>query len=191
MPKSVRIQSPRLNALACTSNRFKQVLVSAHVRTPQPPVSECRCESPVSPGRAPLCGCDSPCPRRPPRSSVSWIVVVSPSSASCTAMPTIAPVSRSMACSALWARCVRPSLILVILASGSWACVPSSFDRFFLRFRSIRGKSARRRVDARSLGGLRQKFLVGLTSIPPHDTAQRRVGFQRRGIDADRLALDL
>ncbi len=39
------------------------------------------------------------------------IEVVSPALTSCTVTPTTAPVSRSTACSALWARCVRPSFI--------------------------------------------------------------------------------
>jgi hypothetical protein len=75
--------------------------------------------------------------------SVSWMVVVSPSSAPCTVTPTIAPVSRSTACSALCAKCVRPSFIFVILASRSYGCVQSSFEPLFLRFRSIRAKSVR------------------------------------------------
>ena len=74
---------------------------------------------------------------------VSTIVVVSPSSASCTVTPTMAPVSRSTACSAVWARCVRPSFIFVIFASGSCGFVQSSFDPFFLRVRSKRASSAR------------------------------------------------
>ena len=57
--------------------------------------------------------------------------------------PTIAPVSRSTACSALCAKCVRPSFIFVIFASGSWGWVQSSFEPFFFRFRSSRARSAR------------------------------------------------
>ena len=75
--------------------------------------------------------------------SVSMLVVVSPSSASCTVTATTAPVSRSTACSALCAKCVRPSFIFVIFASGSCGCVQSSFEPFFFRFRSRRAKSAR------------------------------------------------
>ncbi len=56
---------------------------------------------------------------------------------------TTAPVSRSTACSALGARCVRPSFSFVIFASGSFGCVQSSLDPFFLRFRSNRARSAR------------------------------------------------
>ena len=75
--------------------------------------------------------------------SVSTMVVVSPSSASCTVTPTTAPVSRSTACSAVCAKCVRPSFIFVIFASGSWGCVQSSLDPFFFRDRSKRASSAR------------------------------------------------
>src|SRR5207245_11236049 len=57
--------------------------------------------------------------------------------------PTIAPVSRSTACSALCAKCVRPSFIFVIFASGSWGWVQSLFDVFFLRFRSNRASASR------------------------------------------------
>ena len=56
---------------------------------------------------------------------VSTIVVVALALPSCTVTPTTAPVSRSTACSALWAKCVRPSLILVIVVSGSFGCVQS------------------------------------------------------------------
>ena len=71
------------------------------------------------------------------------LVVVSPAWAFCTVTPTIAPVSRSTACSALCAKWVRPSFIFVILASGSCGCVQSSFEPFFFRFRSMRAVSAR------------------------------------------------
>src|SRR5262245_60169460 len=46
-------------------------------------------------------------------------LVVSPTSRPCKVTATIAPLSRSISCSALRARCVRPSFIFVILASGS------------------------------------------------------------------------
>ena len=49
---------------------------------------------------------------------------------------------------------------------------------------------AGRRCDA---GGLRQPGqpgVVGLAGLPPHDAPHRRVGFQRRRIDADRVPLD-
>ena len=47
-------------------------------------------------------------------------------------------MSRSTACSALWARCVRPSFIFVMRASGSCGCRHSRFRPFFGRFRSSR-----------------------------------------------------
>src|SRR5947209_488963 len=47
------------------------------------------------------------------------MVVVSPWSAACSSAEITAPVSRSIACSGLYARCVRPSFSLAILASGS------------------------------------------------------------------------
>ena len=46
------------------------------------------------------------------------IVVVLPISAPCTVTPTTAPVSKSTACSALWAKCVQPSVILGIIAKS-------------------------------------------------------------------------
>ena len=49
-----------------------------------------------------------------------------------------APLSRSTACSALWATCVCPSFIFVTRASGSCGCVQSAFDVFFFRGRSNR-----------------------------------------------------
>ena len=66
-----------------------------------------------------------------------------PASAPCSVTATIAPVSRSTACSALWARCVRPSFIFVTFASGSDGLVQSLFEVFFFRFRSSRAKSSR------------------------------------------------
>ena len=48
--------------------------------------------------------------------NVSTIDVVSPVSAPCTVTPTTAPDSRSTACSALSARCVRPSFIFATQA---------------------------------------------------------------------------
>jgi hypothetical protein len=78
------------------------------------------------------------------------------------------------------------------LASGSCGCVQSSFESFFFRFRSIRARSARvgGRLDARGLRQLRQEVLIARARVAPHEAAQRRVGFQRRRIDADRRAVD-
>lgn len=49
--------------------------------------------------------------------------------------------------------------------------------------------SARRRFDARSLCELRQEVLVAPTGVAPHNAPQRRIRFQRRRVNADRLAL--
>ena len=76
--------------------------------------------------------------------SVSGSVAVSPSDASCTVTETMAPVSMSIPCSALWAKCVRPSFIFAIFASGSCGDFHSLFDVFlFFRDRSNRARSAR------------------------------------------------
>jgi hypothetical protein len=49
---------------------------------------------------------------------------------------------------------------------------------------------ARRRLDARGLRQFRQEVLVTLARVAPDDAAQRRVGLQRRRVDADRFAAD-
>ena len=95
---------------------------------------------PRRPGRSGSDCCDTPSHRRGRSSTlacasstcsaaamaVSMIVVVSPTSAPCSVTATIAPVSMSTACSALCARCVRPSFIFVTFASGSWGFVRCS-----------------------------------------------------------------
>src|ERR1039457_4483926 len=60
--------------------------------------------------------------------NVASSVVVSPRSASSSGTATTAPESRSTACSALWARCVRPSFIFAIRASSSIGLFHSLFD---------------------------------------------------------------
>ena len=45
---------------------------------------------------------------------------------------------------------------------------------------------ARRRREAGRLGQPGQKRVVALARIPPHNAPHRRIGFQRRGIDANR-----
>src|SRR5262249_41304306 len=121
--------------------------------------------------------------------SVCWIVVVSPWSALYTVTPTSAPVSRSMACSALWARCVRPFFIFVILASGSCGWVHRhSSPSFCVSDRSAPSRPA----WASNTRGLRQrgqKLFVALAAVAPHDAAQTCVGFERRRVNADRLPL--
>src|SRR3990172_6720204 len=69
-------------------------------------------------------------------------VLPAPTSAPCKVTATIAPLSRSMACSALCARCVRPSFIFVILASGSKGFFQSLFDVPFFRRRSSRASAS-------------------------------------------------
>src|SRR6266851_56583 len=73
--------------------------------------------------------------------AVSTRLAVSPTSAPCSVTATSAPLSRSTACSALCARCVRPSFILVIFASGSNGFFQSLFDVRFFRRRSRRAKA--------------------------------------------------
>ena len=48
----------------------------------------------------------------------------------------------------------------------------------------------RRRGDARRLDELRQELVIRVAVAAPHDGAQGRVRFQRRGIDSDGLAAD-
>ena len=55
----------------------------------------------------------------------------------------MAPVSRSTACSALWAKGVRPSFIFVTFASGAGAVVHSLFDVCFVRCLSTRARFSR------------------------------------------------
>ena len=67
---------------------------------------------------------------------VSRMVWVSPAAPPDTVTATTAPVSRFTACSALYARWVRPSFSLAISASGSCGFTQSSFDPLFTRLRS-------------------------------------------------------
>src|SRR5271157_955748 len=71
------------------------------------------------------------------------MVVVSPSSAPCSVTANRAPLDRSTACSALCAKCVLPSFILAIRASGSYGFFHSLFEPFFLRLRSNRASCSR------------------------------------------------
>jgi hypothetical protein len=48
----------------------------------------------------------------------------------------------------------------------------------------------RRRLDATLAGHTCQHLAIAFAAVAPNDRAQRRVGFHRRGIDADSLALD-
>ena len=81
--------------------------------------------------------------------AVSTRLVVSPTSAPCSVTATSAPLSRSTACSALCARCVRPSFIFVIFASGSVGFSQSSLSPLLPPSVEPRQGLARRRLDAR------------------------------------------
>src|ERR1700704_2506968 len=123
--------------------------------------------------------------------TVSMIVVVSPWSASCRVTATSAPVSRSTACSALWAKCVRPSFIFAIFASGSHGYIQSSFEVFFLRLRSRRARSSRVGVVipdayARPL----KKLLIARPGVAAHDAPHGRVRLEHDAVNRDRLALE-
>ena len=50
--------------------------------------------------------------------------------------------------------------------------------------------SPRGRLDAGGLRQRRQELLVALAGIATDDVPQRRVGFERRRVDGDRLAFD-
>src|SRR5438067_6091559 len=126
----------------------------------------------------------------PASHNVSSSVVVSPLSAPCSVTATTAPVSRSTACSALCARCVRPSFIFAIRASSSAGLFHSLFDVRFLRLRSNRARSSRVGVAIpEAFASPAQKLLVTRPRIPPHNRAHRCVGFQRRRINRDPLSL--
>src|SRR5215831_9336376 len=121
--------------------------------------------------------------------TVARIVVGSPSSASWTVTATTAPVSRSTACSALCARWVRPSFIFAIRASPSEGALPF-FVRHPLLASSVQPRQLlpRRRLQPRGLRQTPQELLVALPRLPPHNRTHRRVGLQRRRIDANPLA---
>src|SRR6266849_1403466 len=76
------------------------------------------------------------------RGSVSPTEVVSPTAPPCVVTATIAPVSMSTACSALYPSPVRPSFMRVISASGSCGLTHSPFLAFFFRRRSMRRSAA-------------------------------------------------
>jgi hypothetical protein len=72
---------------------------------------------------------DGSAPRRPHRAS--------------SRSATTAPDSMSTACSCLWLRCVLPSFIFVICASGRCGFTHSEFEPFFLPLQSMRARSSR------------------------------------------------
>ena len=97
----------------------------------------------------------------------------------------------STPCSALCAKCVRPSFIFAIFASGSCGDFHSLFDVFlFFRDRSNRANSARVGFSTPDASANRRMNLVRFPRVPPLDASHRRVRFQRRRIDADRLPDD-
>src|SRR5512132_272368 len=121
--------------------------------------------------------------------SVPDNVVVSPSSAGWISAATTAPVSRSTACSGLYARCVVPSFILAILASGS--VHPVRVGELLALAGAIDANKivGRRRLDPALLGHALQHLPVGLACVPADDRPQRGIGLHRRGVDADPLAV--
>ena len=121
--------------------------------------------------------------RRPQSTSLDWSSYFP---ASCTVTPMTAPVS-STACSAWCARCVRPSFILVILASGSRPVVV----RAILLSLTIEARQVRscRRLDARGLVQLGQEVVLALARVAPADASQGGIRFQRRRVNADRFPL--
>ena len=103
----------------------------------------------------------------------------------------MAPVSRSTACSALCARCVRPVLHLRDARVGVVRMLPVRVAAL-LRAGPIQPRQIRPRRRGNAGCGCQspQKRLVALPRVPADDTPQRRVRFQRRRIDADRRAAD-
>src|SRR3954469_940168 len=122
--------------------------------------------------------------------TVSTIVVVSPWSAPCRVTATIAPVSRSIACSALWARCVRPSFIFVTFASGSDGLVQSVRGLLLSLPIEPRQVVARRGLDPRGFRQPRQKRLIAFAGIAPDDAPHGRVRLEGRRIDRYGLACE-
>ena len=66
-------------------------------------------------------------------------------------------------------------------------CVAAFLRAFAIEPRQV---GPRRRLDARGLREPRQKLLIRFARVAPHDAPQRRIRFERRRIDADRLSLD-
>src|SRR6202167_4821584 len=129
-------------------------------------------------------------PFSPACANVSLTVVVSPWSASCRVTAKTAPLFKSTACSALCARCVRPSFILVNPRVSIMRMDPIFVAGFVLSL-AIHPRQifAPRRVDSRFLRQSSQKFLVTLSIVSPHDGTHRRVGLQRGRVDPHGLTL--
>ena len=84
----------------------------------------------------------------------------------------------STTCSTLYASAVRPSLSLLISASGSAGLFQSSLLIFFLRYRSNRNNAAASGAH------------VVVAGVAPYDQLHGRIGLQRCRIYSHRLALD-
>ena len=94
----------------------------------------------------------------------------------------------STACSALCARCVRPSFIFVTFASGSWGCVQSVFEVFFFRFRSSRARPSRVGVSTPEAVARPARNAWSLSPVSRR-TMLRIAAFrlERRGVNRDGL----
>ena len=210
--RPVAVASVRRGRRACGGDSDRQELgrlVRGTNRAARGRVPRYTTECPPRPSRPGWRCCGTPCPRRslpasrarrssraqlppvrPPRRPSRRASSCRPDSASCRVTATSAPLSKSIACSALCARCVRPSFILATLASGSWGLAQSVFEVFLLP-RAIKPRQdlPRRRLDTRRRREARQIGLISVPRIPSHDTPHGGVGFHRRGIDRDRAAL--
>ena len=82
--------------------------------------------------------------------------------------PPMSRVSRSAPCTALYVRCVRPSLTLVILPSGSCGCFQSLFGTVFSRHRSNRSDSTRAGVGTPDCS-VRRRTDASKKMRRPHD----------------------
>ena len=117
-------------------------------------VPSCTTEDPLPPDRPLLSCCGTSLVDRSCRTTRRWaacaastcsaaasrstIVVVSPWSASCSVTATSAPLSRSIACSALCAKCVRPSRS----SSRPWRQDPGTSSPYWRSSSSACGRSA-------------------------------------------------
>src|SRR6202022_4037110 len=111
------------------------------------------------------------------------IVVVSPGSASCRVTATRAPVSRSTACSALWARCVAIFHLRDLRIGIPW--IFPILVRGFLLALAVQARQlfARRRRDPRRLREASQEFLIALPGVAAHNAAHCRVRFEHGGVN--------
>ena len=116
-------------------------------------------------------------------------IVVLSALASCTVTSAVRSVLRLTACTALWTKCVRPSLISMSFASG------------VVRMRSIVARSllpplpvgagqinAHRRRDVGCGRRSLQERVVAFIRVQVDEPLQRRIRFQDHGVNADCLA---